>query len=71
MFQYVRLSGVGRPHAFRWLPEGRKHPPYTEINAWCETNIGPETDQRWRRGANAAYFVKDDDHAFAFRMRWC
>jgi hypothetical protein len=43
--------------------------------AWCEENFGTYGEQGWPLTIWSAsvntFFVRKDDDAFAFRMRWC
>lgn len=72
MFRYTKLvtpNLCGHRHRFI-LKTGN----ITPVLFWCDDNFGcpvqAMTGSRWYALSAIIYF-RDDDDAFAFRMRWC
>ncbi|RYE98765.1 MAG: hypothetical protein EOO77_36660 [Oxalobacteraceae bacterium] len=54
---------------------GILHDRYIEMTHWCRSNIdsceGFHPKALWGRYGAYHFLVREDDHALAFRMRWC
>lgn len=49
-----------------------------DVRQWCQEQFGPpaanadvEADKAWTMNEMGDVWVKSEDHAFAFKMRWC
>lgn len=68
----IRLHGETHVHVnyYRRFPRATAHPSYQlrrSVEAWLERN----TTHGWRwRVSTGELFFKDQNDAFAFRMRW-
>ncbi|RYD63404.1 MAG: hypothetical protein EOP83_12275 [Verrucomicrobiaceae bacterium] len=76
-----KLMYVHRPHAM-WehrfdVLRGSDMPSKEEIDAWCLEHIGKRAESghdhptyRWYSTASKVFWVRHQNDAFEFRMRW-
>ncbi|RYD67885.1 MAG: hypothetical protein EOP83_01920 [Verrucomicrobiaceae bacterium] len=73
-YLYAWESMKPRPFSHQFWPHNPHwwdSPRLTRIvRAWCEQNIAEAEGFGWSND-EALFFIKRDEDAFAFRLRWC